>query len=400
MKKLRKHTLLAGFTLFLLLLPFWIAAAETAGYALEFDGHNDYVLLAGTAAMLGSGWETSKTVEVWVWPDGPGEVCAHEEPAWCNCIFGDRPRWWGISRGVLLGQDRIWIWNTDGDLPTYTDAVGVEYTPGEWVHITLVHANGILRAYKNGVEVGAVASGSTAQPATGALPDLQIGGVINNADRVWIFKGLLDEVRLWNFGRTPAEVQADLYHTLAGTETGLKAYYQMSDGSGMELTDDSGHGWDGKLMDGNVFVPPDGHPPTWVNSTAFDGAPPATPTNTPIPPTDTPIPPTDTPVPPTDTPIPPTDTPIPPTDTPIPPTDTPVPPTDTPIPPTNTPVPPTDTPVPPTETQPPPTATVTPQTNTPPPPATPSPTISGESPISVIWAYLPLNFRDIRPDTP
>lgn len=364
--KLRKHALLVGFTSLILILPFWIVAAESAGYALEFDGQNDYVVLAGTAAMLGSGWKDAKTVEIWVWPDGPGEICAHEEPAWCDCIFGDRPRWWGISRGVLSGLDRIWVWNTDGSSGSYVDAIEVEYTPGEWVHITLVHADGQLRAYKNGIEVGAVTSGSTIQPSTGALPELQLGGVINNADRIWTFAGLLDEVRLWDFRRTPAEVQADLYHTLAGNEAGLRAYYQMSDGTGTILTDDSGHGWEGKLFDGNIFAPPDGHPPTWVNSTAFDGAPPATPTNTPIPPTDTPIPPTDTPTP--------TDTPLPPTATPLPPSETPLPPTATAVLPTHT--PPNFSPTPlPTET-----------------PATP-----GESPQIIVRAFLPLNFRDVSP---
>ena len=50
--------------------------------------------------------------------------------------------------------------------------------PGEWIHVTWVHANGTLKAYKNGEFVGSVPSGATIQPNTGAAPKLQIGAVI------------------------------------------------------------------------------------------------------------------------------------------------------------------------------------------------------------------------------
>ncbi len=98
--------------------------------------------------------------------------------AWCDHVFGDRPRWWGISQGIVNDQDRIWLWNFDGTM----DSIGVSYTPGVWTHITLVHDGGVMRAYKNGVLAGAMVSGPTQQPNTGALPILQLGGVINTAN--------------------------------------------------------------------------------------------------------------------------------------------------------------------------------------------------------------------------
>ena len=263
-----------------LLFGFWVtpAYAEDAGYALAFDGSNDFVVLGQTASILGPGWEGTKSVNLWVKPVGTAEVCVNPGPGWCDAIFGDRPRWWGISRGVINGVDRIWVWNYDGSAGTTTDLIGIEYTPEEWVHISLVHGGGRLKAYKNGVEVGNLASGLTVQP--NATPKLHLGGIINNASRNWTFKGEIDEVRLWSRELSEAEINQDMYRTLVGDESGLAAYYQMSDGVGLVLTDDSLNSWDGTLMDGAVDVPPDGFPPAWVISGAFSVSEPGTPTPT------------------------------------------------------------------------------------------------------------------------
>lgn len=136
------------------------------------------------------------------------------------------------------------------------------------MHIALVHGGGYLSAYKNGVLAGSVPSGVTQQPYTGALPILTIGGLINTATRNWTMEGEIDEVRIWNVARSSAEIAADMSGPLDGTEYGLAAYYRMSDGAGLTVTDDSGHAWIGKIQDGGSGVPADG-PAEWVLSGAF-----------------------------------------------------------------------------------------------------------------------------------
>jgi large repetitive protein len=268
----QNRTRLIVIQLIIMLLGVWVLPvfADHAGYALEFDGSNDFVELTQTASILGPGWEGTKTVNLWAKPTGQAEVCANGVPSFCDNILGDRPRWWGISRGVLNGADRIWIWNYDGSPGSSYDLIGIEYTAGEWVHISLVHGNGRLRAYKNGVEVGNLPSGLTQQPNTGAQPVLHLGGIINNANRNWTYQGQIDEVRLWSRELSGEEINRDMYRTLVGNESGLSAYYQMSDGAGLVLTDDSVNSWNGTLKDGAGDVPPDGFPPAWVMSGAFD----------------------------------------------------------------------------------------------------------------------------------
>lgn len=235
-----------------------------AGFALAFDGTTDYVYLAETANILGPGWETSKTVTLWVKPAGVAQ-CTASSPAHCDAILGDRPRWWGISRGAINGVDRLWVFNYDGN---GTEVIGVDYNLDEWLHIAIVHSGGLLQVYRNGVLVGSLPSGATAQPHTGALPVLHLGGIIVNSTRNWSFEGELDEVRFWNYGLSAEQIVQTMNQSLTGTEPGLMAYYAMSDGTGSVLTDDSVNNWNGTLIDGGQ-IPGNGQLPQWVPSGAF-----------------------------------------------------------------------------------------------------------------------------------
>lgn len=91
-------------------------------------------------------------------------------------------------------------------------------------------------------------SGTTIQPP--GSPVLHIGGIINNSSRNWTFAGQIDEVRIWNVARSQAEILLTMSQPLSGTESGLAAYYSMSDGAGATLTDDSTNSWNGSLFDG------------------------------------------------------------------------------------------------------------------------------------------------------
>jgi len=171
-----------------------------------------------------------------------------------------------LSHGSLGGLERLWVWNYDGNY----DLIGIPYTPGEWVHIAWVHDGGMLSAYKNGTLVGSVASGTTQQPPPPALPKMQIGAIINNTVSIWPFHGEIDELRIYSTALSQSNIQSTLFTELSGSETSLRAYYKMSNGSGTVLTDDSVNSFNGTLLDGAGIVPPDGNYPLWVASSAFD----------------------------------------------------------------------------------------------------------------------------------
>ncbi len=238
--------------------------ADSAGFSLYFDGINDYVDLGYTHLLMGgTSWQDTMSFSLWVKPEGDG-ICLRNDPAQCDSIFGDRPRWWGLSHGTYNGLNRLWAWNYDSNV----DLIGIPYTPGEWVHIAWVHAGGMLSAYKNGVLVGSVPSGTTTQPP--GVPKMQIGAVIKGSTENWSFNGQVDELRIYNIALTENNIRSTLFTELNGNEAGLRAYYKMSNGSGSVLTDDSVNSFDGTLMEETVFVPSNGTLPLWMASTAFD----------------------------------------------------------------------------------------------------------------------------------
>jgi len=47
------------------------------------------------------------------------------------------------------------------------------------------------------------------------------------------FKGLIDEVRVWNKGRTQDQIKNSMYSTLSGNEAGLVYYWRFDEGMGL-----------------------------------------------------------------------------------------------------------------------------------------------------------------------
>ncbi|MFK5971065.1 MAG: hypothetical protein QM487_13235 [Candidatus Marithrix sp.] len=73
--------------------------------------------------------------------------------------------------------------------------------------------------------------------------------------------GDMDEVRIWNIARSQTEIQADMYASLS-SETGLVAYYQFDQDSGLEVIDTSNFNNNGVLNGG--------YGPTWLVSDALN----------------------------------------------------------------------------------------------------------------------------------
>ncbi|HCN29338.1 MAG TPA: hypothetical protein DIT64_11420, partial [Verrucomicrobiales bacterium] len=64
------------------------------------------------------------------------------------------------------------------------------------------------------------------------------------------FRGLIDEVRVWNVARSAAEIAANLDNELNGNEAGLAAYYKFNEGSGAALADATANALNGVINGG------------------------------------------------------------------------------------------------------------------------------------------------------
>jgi Tol biopolymer transport system component len=175
---------------------------------------------------------TAITVEAWVYPvDVP--------PAGESRIIVARPANGGINVvpfqtfGLLAigtapqsGQPRLGVRISDG-----ASAIGssnetfVEDTSPialwQWTHVAGTYDGSMVKLYINGVLVNQLPlSVGIGQGSTG----FYIGGFSSE-----FFRGLIDEVRLWNVARSQADIQASMDTTLLGNESGMAGYWPLDE---------------------------------------------------------------------------------------------------------------------------------------------------------------------------
>jgi hypothetical protein len=192
------------------------AFAQT-GQSLSFDGVNDYVDLPAFDF-----YTSEFTIEGWVKPNnftGAGAIIT------------------GLNNNDDAGFD-VQFLNIDGIRFIYRNPpakAGGQFivdvnTPllGVWTHFAAVYgADQKLRLYLNGNLVG-VSAGSISPLPSGALTTIRLGYNWSGATR-WL-DGYMDEIRIWDYARTQAEINADKDCELQGTEAGLLVYYNFNQG--------------------------------------------------------------------------------------------------------------------------------------------------------------------------
>ncbi len=229
------------------------------GQALKFNGTNNYV---STSVDITNFLSTATgTISVWMRPTGtaannPSAVTLYtgQTAVSCSCTAS-----FGISRSnrTDLGQDRIWVWGYS------SEGASVTYNVNEWIHITMVHANGVLSVYKNGDFVSSVNKGDFVN-FSGTF---SIGNGWNGTSKKWL--GDLDEVRTWNRELSASEIK-QVYSLSLGTvtnktpvttlTTGLAGYWTFdgkdTNWSTNTVTDRSGNGNTGTLTNMSTTTSP------------------------------------------------------------------------------------------------------------------------------------------------
>jgi hypothetical protein len=239
--------LMAGMLLVLPITPAR-AAYSSAGYALDFNGTDEYVQVPDDVS-LDANLGDSFTVEAWIRTredDNSMIFAKHSGGSSGSYYFATFSGDW-LDFTVITSSGR------------QDHTVSYAYNDGKWHHVAGVYDGSDLWIYVDGVQIG----GTTAQ--SGSVNDtnypVRIGYYAGTPD--WFYDGIYDEIRLWDDARTVAEIRANMYKELSGSEAGLVAYYKMSDGSGTTLTDDSTNSNTGTLVnmgDSN-----------WITSGAFAG---------------------------------------------------------------------------------------------------------------------------------
>lgn len=93
--------------------------------------------------------------------------------------------------------------------------------------------------------------------ATGVLlyskVNLRLGVYLNETYQLY-FRGLIDEVRIWNVARSANDINNNMKKELTGTEAGLVGYWNCNDSnSSLILADKTTNGNSGTLRGGVSF---------------------------------------------------------------------------------------------------------------------------------------------------
>ncbi len=237
---------------FILLILALNTGAYAQDYALDFDGVDDYVDMNASIISSTDNW----TMMAWVKPRSFSAT-----GGW-RCVFynGDDSGGYGFgfSGDKITGLFGVTAWHLTNQQVPGTD---------QWYHLAMRRSNGTVRFFLNGDTLN---YSSTTAPLTPYANRATIGNMFS-ADHTTIyadssFDGQIDEASLWSIALTDGEIREYMVQGLNGNETGLAAYYQMSDGSGTTLTDNSTNTNNGTLT--NMVTTGGGS--DWITSTVFN----------------------------------------------------------------------------------------------------------------------------------
>ncbi|NUQ65836.1 MAG: hypothetical protein HUU20_25520, partial [Pirellulales bacterium] len=209
--------------------------AAGAGWSMNFSG-KDSVKVPDSPELDGTG---AATLSTWVrfdkLPSAAGMmVIAAKSRASYDLSLQAEP------------DNKFYFYAANGSRAASTSVIET----GTWYHVAGTYAaEGQLQMIVNGVVEGTKAIPKITRKANGNM--LAIGG--DSLDQNAWLQGTVDEVQFWNVARTAAEIQADMGHTLTGSEPGLAGYWNFNDGAARDMT---GLGHDGVVGAGSVVNRP------------------------------------------------------------------------------------------------------------------------------------------------
>lgn len=212
-----------------------IYAVKATG-GLAFDGINNYVEITNSLNSNGN-----FTWEAWVKTDNDGTIFSKTTAAGTWSAGGK-------SLFIRNGKVAFEVFGVSS-LESYS-----VYNDNNWHHIAVTAEMGYLgapedrvRMYIDGVFAGEKNNWNiNADPETGYIN--RIGYTNSDFPATPAFKGVMDEVKIWNTVRTATDITTDMTGCLTGLEAGLVAYYQFENGSGTVVTDVAGADNNGTLI--------------------------------------------------------------------------------------------------------------------------------------------------------
>lgn len=214
--------------------------------ALQFDGVDDYVTM-GTALPLGT---QNLTLECWIKhdPSGAGRTTADSGSGGVT-IYPLIGKGRSESDGSNVDCNYTFGLQTDGRLAAdFEDfnsglnhpIVGTNVVPSNvWKHVAVTYDGNYWKLYIDGVldkSVQVNGGGNVQVPRYDSIQHFGLGSAMNSTGAAQgFFKGVMDEVRMWNVARTQAEIQTTMNSEVVSA-TGLVGRWGLNETSGSTAT--------------------------------------------------------------------------------------------------------------------------------------------------------------------
>ena len=186
----------------------------TIGAALNFNGSSDYVSIPDSSTSLSGNF----TVSFWVNPNDDGN-----NPRWFSLIDGSN----NLQIGHMGSNEKVYFRFADSVIETTT---GI--TLNRWTYITCKMESGTRKIFLNGIEQTTESDGITTNATYSA-----IGGGFTN----YTASGKIDNVKIYNYARTPAQVAYDY------NKGGPIGWWKLDECQGSVANDSSGIGNTGSI---------------------------------------------------------------------------------------------------------------------------------------------------------
>jgi len=230
-------------------------ASPPPGYALKFDGTDDYIEVPDSNSL---DITEEITIEAWIKANS-----VTPRPDWSPVVV--KKCGYAECYGILVTEDQTFLYffvQTGG-----VSFAGEEIQTGEWLHVAgswdRTSPNNI-DLYFNGVKLGEGPVGTGAPPVS-SLPALIGGATVNYGDGTsycpYYFDGIIDEVRIYAKRLPESLIAAHYQGDFSGDSTGcnggdcdLRTLWHFNEGFGSTTADTSGNGNNGVLINNPQWV--------------------------------------------------------------------------------------------------------------------------------------------------
>ncbi|MBT8383165.1 MAG: T9SS type A sorting domain-containing protein, partial [Ignavibacteria bacterium] len=235
-----------------------IAIADTNGFALKFDGVDDFLNCGNGTSLQITGSEV--TLECWI------NVNQFKPNIWEGSLIVKDFGAPGNDSGYMIrcGDDGKVNFNLGAgswqELTSPADAIQLN----SWHHIAATYDGTDMKIYVDGDLVAEVNRPSL--NIRNAAANMLIGESPGFPGRV--FDGKIDEVRIWNVARSREQIKRTMNYLLSPEyystpDSGLAGYWRFDEGTGQTAIDFTSFGNNATL---GGTANPDMQDPTWVES--------------------------------------------------------------------------------------------------------------------------------------